>query len=195
MPDLSALTLDELLNAMQRTDMTLSYPGEPGFIELRRRFDSLTQELAEARAGGNALYHDLARRVIGRVLAADCAVDTHDVELRLANIIRERDTAERELADEQRLCGVNTTALLAEQARNAALVRELAEALRVSEYRMAALRNCREQHLAAEAEVVRLREALTEIADTIPSSLVHPIEVITARDIARAALGEAPDGQ
>ena len=40
---------------------------------------------------GQALYDDLAHRLIERILASRAKTDTHDVDLRLASIISERD--------------------------------------------------------------------------------------------------------
>jgi hypothetical protein len=189
--DLSVLPLDELLNAMQRTDMTLSYPGEPGFIELRRRFDSLTRERDEAReqvrlhvecmCGHLADDHDgecQGFNVHGGSHggAVDVECDCENFRPAWAEWWQRAETAERE-RDGERLDHDKTKQLLNEW-RDASIAaeRERDEAREERDAEARTMRAITDALLAAEAEVVRLREALRPFAGFAQSNVEAAVE-------------------
>ena len=95
---LASLSLDDLLDALQRTNMAVPFPGEPGFIELRRRFLLLQQEKDEAVAALGVGAHKTIR-VLKQEL--DVAVDFRIAADRRADAAeRERDEARERLVME-----------------------------------------------------------------------------------------------
>jgi hypothetical protein len=156
---------------------------------LKSEYDALVAERDEYRAANESV--------------AVCAAHTTEVTRGDCLVCAVEDANGRAEAAEAEVARLNHDAAAWEEAHRVAEA-ERDEALREVDFKKKALRNCREAHLAAEAENARLREALAEMHHLIQTrrTSIHidgtemfaqPL-LAQLNSIARAALAPSATG-